>query len=208
MEYIIYSIYNKISKKYYIGSTRIDLWYNRKHSHLSGLRRNKHHSFKLQYSYNKHGINAFEFNIIEKEIYSLEKRIEKETFYIKKFKCFKFGYNCTESATMSGMKVSKKSRIKMSKTRKLGFKNGTMTQPNSKGVKRDPIMMKKINDMKKIPIIQYDLNMNFIKEWDSSADATRSLKFARNCIINCLRKGIKYSSMGYKWKYKNCEDIV
>ena len=59
---------------------------------------------------------------------------------------------------------------------------------------------KRSNSCKK-PILQYDLNGNFIKEWPSATDVGKE---ANDNICKCL-KGKRKSAYGYKWKYK--EDI-
>lgn len=51
-------------------------------------------------------------------------------------------------------------------------------------------------------VLQYDLNGNFIKEWDSVMDIERSLGFKSNYISNCALGKCK-TSCGYSWKYKN-----
>ena len=51
------------------------------------------------------------------------------------------------------------------------------------------------------PIIQYDLNMNFIKEWNGANEAARNLGLRQSGITAaCQRKG---SSAGFQWRYKN-----
>ena len=50
---VIYAIQHNATKKMYIGQTN-DL-YRRYKGHLSGLRKNKHHSKKMQEDYNKYG---------------------------------------------------------------------------------------------------------------------------------------------------------
>lgn len=62
------------------------------------------------------------------------------------------------------------------------------------------IARKYINN--KIPVIQYDLNDNFIKEWESSSDAMRKLGIDSSAIIKCCRNKLRKVG-GYKWKYKN-----
>ena len=59
----IYSIYNSVNGKTYIGSsTNIKYrWYN----HRSHLRKNDHKNKHLQNDWNKYGENVFEFSIIE-----------------------------------------------------------------------------------------------------------------------------------------------
>lgn len=48
------------------------------------------------------------------------------------------------------------------------------------------------------PVIQYDLDGNFIKEWDSVADAER---FYGSGVKACISRGTG-NSRGFKWNYK------
>ena len=48
------------------------------------------------------------------------------------------------------------------------------------------------------PILQYDLNGNFIREWECTADVGREVHSA---ICQCLKGRIK-AAYGYKWVYK------
>ena len=53
----------------------------------------------------------------------------------------------------------------------------------------------KLKEIKSIPIIQYDLNGNFIKEWSSTQEAA---------IFYNIQKGHRSkSSNNFVWKYKN-----
>jgi len=58
----------------------------------------------------------------------------------------------------------------------------------------------------KTKVLQYDLNNNFIKKWDSSAIAAKELSICRSAIRNVLC-GISYSCNGFKWVYKE-EDLT
>ena len=51
-------------------------------------------------------------------------------------------------------------------------------------------------------MIQYDLDGNFIKEWDSIKEASFYYKIHGSNIGNCCRKTQKTTS-GYKWKFKD-----
>jgi group I intron endonuclease len=51
------------------------------------------------------------------------------------------------------------------------------------------------------PILQYDLEGNFIKEWSSFKDITTDLGFHNSGLCFCCR-GIQNTAYGYKWKYK------
>lgn len=81
----------------------------------------------------------------------------------------------------------------MANAKKLGFE--------SKGRKHSELSKKKISDSKtKKPIIQYDLNGNFIKKWESSCQIERELGFNQGNVSRCCN--LVYSkSYGFKWEY-------
>ena len=54
--------------------------------------------------------------------------------------------------------------------------------------------------LNKTPIIQYDLNNNFIAEYESQGEAFRQTKIRH---INEALKGTRRTAGGYIWKYKN-----
>lgn len=113
----IYMIENKINKKIYIGFS-VNLK-RRWSEHLSELKRNKHENKYLQNSYNKYGLKSFQLKILE--ICSKEKLIEREIYYIKKYKSTdkKFGYNMTTGGDGTpGLKRTKKWAKNISKAKK------------------------------------------------------------------------------------------
>ena len=57
---------------------------------------------------------------------------------------------------------------------------------------------KKVSNSKKIPILQYDLDGNFIREWPSATDVGLEVQ---SHICDCL-KGNRKTAYGYIWKYK------
>lgn len=59
----VYKIVNTVSNKIYVGSA-CNL-YNRYRTHKSTLIKGIHHNDHLQKSFNKHGLSAFEFSVIE-----------------------------------------------------------------------------------------------------------------------------------------------
>lgn len=72
-----------------------------------------------------------------------------------------------------------------------------------KGTKLSEERKEQISKSNSKPINQYDLKGNFIKEWMSITEASKTLNIKICGISNCLRKGFNSSSGGYKWKYKN-----
>lgn len=59
------------------------------------------------------------------------------------------------------------------------------------------------------PIIQYTLNGEFVREWESAAVASRELKFPQSAINWCCLKKKKFNSCkGFLWKYKDDETPI
>lgn len=52
-----------------------------------------------------------------------------------------------------------------------------------------------------IPVLQYDLQGNLVKEWRSGKEASLYLKINKQSICNALKNRAK-SAYGYVWKYK------
>ena len=52
------------------------------------------------------------------------------------------------------------------------------------------------------PVLRYNLDGSFVKEWESTIQIQRTLKFPNSNICECL-KGRYKQSHGYIWKYKN-----
>lgn len=74
----IYSITNKLTNKFYIGSSTN--LHKREISHFSNLRKNNHCNANLQNSYNKYGKDNFVFKVIE--FCSTEELEEREQHYL------------------------------------------------------------------------------------------------------------------------------
>lgn len=112
----IYIIKNIKNNKAYIGSA-VNLK-NRESKHISDLKKNKHHSSKLQNSWNKHGSECFFFSVIEYVI-DVKSLISKEQYWIDLCDSYKNGYNCSPIAgSVLGTKHSDETKAKMSASRK------------------------------------------------------------------------------------------
>lgn len=76
----------------------------------------------------------------------------------------------------------------------------TKTQNNKYGTKIER-QQKKI----KIPVLQYDLDGKFIKEWESATDAEIAISNkTTGAISHCIKKYTK-TAYGYIWRYKGAE---
>lgn len=104
----IYKIRNKINGKLYIGSAvKISLRWAR---HRCDLNLNRHQNRLLQRAWNKYGVDAFIFEIIE--VVEPAKLIEREQFWLDWLKPI---YNLTPTAGNSlGVKHTEETRKRMS----------------------------------------------------------------------------------------------
>lgn len=112
----IYKIQSNIKpERTYIGSA-VD-FKNRWRTHINDLKRNKHHSKKLQYHFNKYGLLDLVFSIIEPCLPIFLTAIEDT--YLHPLPYFN---NCPVAGSNLGFKMSDETKLKMSDARK-GEKN-------------------------------------------------------------------------------------
>jgi group I intron endonuclease len=93
--YYIYAIRQKSTNKYYIGST--NNFKNRFYRHKSSLKLNKHHSIKLQRTYNKYGLDDLEFIVIE-NVKNKKQLFIREQHHIDDKNAYHKGFNCRPDA--------------------------------------------------------------------------------------------------------------
>src|SRR5260221_387041 len=90
----IYRIVNTINSKFYLGSSTNLL--KRWNQHCNDLKRNEHHSITLQRAFNKHGFDAFIFEIIEFVLPPF--LLEREQYWLDRYKPWgDKGYNIAHS---------------------------------------------------------------------------------------------------------------
>lgn len=218
----IYAIKNIKTNLQYVGSAKnIKARWSR---HRYDLLKSKHHSIHLTRAWNKYGKESFEFIILE-QVEDNTKLIEREQWWLDNSKSAyninrkansPLGYKWTPEqlakrvAAQSGdnhwskkKKFTDEAKKRMSEAQKNLYANGYVN-PN-KGKKLSQEVLDKIKqNVKKLPIDQFDKQGNYIKTWPSAIEASRSLGKHYNCLIHCL-KGNRKHSQGYVWKYSNKE---
>jgi group I intron endonuclease len=149
---------------------------------------------KLYNSLKKYGPENHKFEEIE--YCPIEQLNERERYWQDYYNVIGIkGLNCklTKTDDKSG-KSSNETKHKISKS-KTGYKHSPETLIKFK----KPKSPSHIDTMKR-PIIQYDLNMNFIKEWESILKAKTETKIKG--ISNNVTGRAKTAG-GYIWKYKD-----
>ena len=191
----IYKITNLINNKVYIGQTN-----GKKIGYFGG-------GFLLKKAIKKYGKENFNKEIIIKGNFNKELLNELEIHYINLYSPpnTKNSYNLAKGGfSNSGCKMPE-SMIKKLTGRKLSKKSLekrllTIQNKKTENLKTLP-KSSKIKNFEFVPIVQYDLNNNLIKEWFSLTEAVKTLNFKSHHITECC-KGNRYKSNGFKWKYK------
>ena len=206
-EVINWTLYRHISPsgKIYIGITSKEI--NRRWRYGTGYS----NCILFQNAIDKYGWENIKHEILFTNLSEVRaKNLEKDL--IRHYKNFEISYNITDggdghlgcswnpspetrtlwSEQRKGRKISNEHKEKISNT----MKGKPMREDiYSKGVAIVKILLAK-------PVIQLDMNGEFIKEFPSIKEAARSvgIKSDRD-IIRCCR-GERKSRAGYRWKYK------
>lgn len=93
---------------------------------------------------------------------------------------------------------SDESKNKMSESHKKLYENGYVS-PVKGREKSDSEIKKHVNAISK-PILQYDLEDNFIKEWKNGKETEKG-GFNASCVSRCCLGGTK-THKKYKWEFK------
>lgn len=176
----IYKITNIVQNKVYIGQA-INLWERIRNGYINALPKNRNHNIHLQRAWNKYGEENFTIEIIE--LCKINELDDKEQYWIDYYKSYdnQYGYNiCREAGSCRGMKNSKK---EIERKRKDFLEHNPM-----KGKKQSKEVKQLISKINSIPIIQFDLKGNYIKEWDSTRKAAKGLNVKPTNISSVISK--------------------
>lgn len=202
--------YTSPSEKRYIGQTYEELkrrarWKNMKYAYGGGL--------KIENARKKYGPENFKYEVLEiinaETIDELIKKLnDREIYWIKKFDTFKSGYN----STIGGRATYSEKRS----ASKVGFKHSEDTKKylseiNKKRRAEHPYdtacNLQKSHEQNRKSILQYDLDGNFIKEWNCAEEAAASLNIDASSIRKCCRNE-KLQASHYIWIDKTNEEIL
>lgn len=206
----IYKITNPKGKVYIGQSTNID---KRWKSYGWKNKTNKQQT-KLYYSFKKYDVKNHTFEVI-KECFKHELN-QLEQHYITEYNSIENGLNISRGGyyfweVNKGKKHTEETKNKMkdwwkenaSPRSKETIKKISQTKrENPRNTTQEMIQKFRENSPNKKPILQFDLEENFLEEFFSINEAARILNFRNDGISACLR-GKQKTAYGFIWKYKN-----
>lgn len=182
----IYAIKSTIDNRVYVGSAKN--FKKRFHRHLSDLRKNKHHSPRLQNFFNKYGMNSLSFNILE-VVSSDDSLIKREQFYLTKICRFEgpvLDFNISPNAgSNTGIKRDKEFGEKVAAGNKRFYAENESHRLGhiSSKEERKNLSLAKLKGKK---IAQYNRSGDFIKLYDTPAEASLGTNIpAKRIVENC-----------------------
>lgn len=198
--YLITNCYNNPNKVYIGKSTRPDI---RKREH------------KMTFG------SLIEFNCID-EVNSIKHKDWKpiETYWIQQFMAWGFEImNIRKEGGSGPIFQNKEAKLKIGASQKgkiLSKEHLEKLKKVNTGIKRTPEQIKKLSEAHKgikrpdttlrlsKPILQYDLDGNFIKEWPSIREVSKFLNIS-HCVVQYQLNGKTNSKLLNHsiWKYKN-----
>ena len=208
---IIYGWYNTNSGKWYIGQTIRPL--ERFKDHIDAAI-NKKDNTKFHNALRKYGLDKFVYCVLEENVLRVNLNL-KEIEWIEYYDSYYSGYNLTTggdakriiseevkekiSIGNKGKIVPIESRIKMSHS-KTGNKNGFYNKHHSLEWKQKIYEAHKGKPSpNRTKIIQYDLNGNFIRKYES-LKMVRENGYKSTNIALCCKGKVKQAN-GFIWKY-------
>jgi hypothetical protein len=147
------------------------------------------------------------FKLIKIEFCSLELLDEKEIYWIKYYNTYNDGLNLTEGGSVNISKNNIKGKSFPQKNKKLkGQKKSIETKrlisESMKGKPVSNLCLEKSKKARMKPVLQYDLEGNFIKEWECGKKACISLGFNNVDGISACCIGKQKTAFGFVWKFK------
>lgn len=173
----IYEIRNLVTNDFYIGSSKS--LYNRCYDHFNALKNKKHHNTHLQRSWNKYGRENFKFNVLLL-CHNLELITNEQKFIDDLKPQFNKNLNVTQPYCRVLTDLEKES---VSKVVKQSYLLGTRRKTYK-------------------VVLVYDLNGNFIREFESLISCAEGLSINSYYISKCL-SGKTGKCKNYQLRYKD-----
>lgn len=217
----VYRHVNKINGKCYVGIT--NQRYLRCRWGPGGNRYHQDGQKKFWSAIVKYGWNNFDHEVLEENIQTPQEANEREQYWIAYYDSFKHGYNATTGGSgATGHVVTKEQKRKMGEVN-IGNKHhvqkhseetkkiisernkGKHLNPRTEFKKGNKSWLEgRVGEFGK-PVLQYDVNGNFVKEWLNIYSVVKFFNGEGGKSETCIRcccKGTRKRYKGFLWRYK------
>ena len=202
---IIYCYTNKVNGKKYIGQTiNPQLRYN---AHKSSYQnpKDKEYDSLLHRAFRKYGFENFQYEILVKDIDSIDVLNELEIYYIKKFNCkTPNGYNETNGGDGGGdaqalIKWCQEHPEMVKRNRDNARIKAHQWQKDNKEIFSNIIRenQKKASEARKKKVKCIEKNIIF----ESASEAARQLNLSSGSHISAVCRGERKTAAGYHWEF-------
>ena len=201
----IYLITNHINGKKYVGQT-VNPIHHRWKEHIEDAYSGNKSNSLLHRAIIKYGASNFGIDILQ-ECADAELN-EKEKSYIKKYNTY-YTYDKGYNMTWGGEGVTKYSDDEILNLWNQGYRNceiarllganDTTISLRIQSLVGGNAAQARRADSRKISIIQYDLQGNYIKDWESASIAEKELNLSQGSISRCCNKQ-RTNSGNFLWK--------
>lgn len=202
-------MYTSPSNKKYIGQTINEV---KRKSRFRDLTKIYAGGGKLENARQKYLPENFEYTVLESRNFESKDEIGDilnilEEDYIKQYETYKYGYNSSpggrfnysEKSSSSHLNKQHSEEVKQriaESNRKTKSKEGYYQKPMSQE-NRDKLIKRCSK-----PILQYSIDGEFIREWDSSTEAAKFYNLKDQSSLGKCLAGKNKTSCGYIWKFK------
>ena len=173
----IYGIKNKINNHIYIGKTEMNFG-DRRDSHYSLLRNNKHWNPYLQNAWNKYGENNFDFVIIH-ILKENEDVNELERNYIQHYRELNLSYNIAdggEGGGNLGKHLSEETKRKIGEKNRINMTGFVMPEETKQKISKEhKEAWQKLSDEEKMKKIKNFAGSNKGKKMDKNSEQYKKL---------------------------------
>ena len=205
---LIYKATSKTTGKVYIGQTQQSLD-ERIRQHKRASEAKQYHFYNAIRNY---GFDDFMWEIVEDNINNVDLLNEREIYWINYYNAYEDGYNATrggEGRVCRDDELILKLFIEGYTTKQIceitGYSRAAIYRCFAAHEYSNELHERKNLQIQlrcSFPVLQYDLEGNFIKEWPS---ATACNEIGNQGAISNVCRQEQYSAYGFLWKYKDDE---
>lgn len=169
-------------------------------AHITRSRHNKYHSARWVQSVIKRGLRPI-IELVEE--CTEENWVEREKFWIAYYR-ERFDLTNLLEGGEGGSTFGRLGKPWSDEQRKNNAiaRVGLSVNHTKEGNENREKGKRKYYDANKKPVLQYDLDGKFIKEWESAVDAGKGLKISYSDINRACKKE-NLIAYGFQWRYKN-----